>query len=188
VKEIQKRNWDNLTDIQFKNQYLDCAKQVTIKLNHKKNLTKEQNDKISEATTKKIKSAKKSYDKIKKSTEKKIAEIEEMKSDYEKCLQGKILHKKLSELKERKNELNSKLKEAEQKFKDTKRIAQTNSKNREIAVNTAMANYSNPKVAYSLCKSSGHEPIVIYSKSLVERFNVWANATDKEYWKKYPNI
>ena len=188
VEEIQKRNWDNLTDKQFKNQYMDCAKVVTIKLNHKKTLTKEQNEKIDETTKKKIKSAKDSFEKTKSSVEKKLSKLEGLENDYKSCLEGKILKDKLAEIKEQKNQLKKKLNNAEQKFKDTKKLAKTNSENREIALNTAMTSYSSPKVAYSLCKDTNHSPTTIYSKALVERFNVWANDVSVDYWKNYPNV
>ena len=77
---------------------------------------------------------------------------------------------------------------AEQKFKDTKKLVKANSENRDIALNTAMTSYSSPKVAYSLCKDTNHEPTTIYSKALVERFNVWASDTPTDYWRKYPNV
>ena len=188
AEEIQKRNWDNLTDKQFKNQYMDCAKVVTIKLNHKKTLTKEQNEKIDESTKNKIKKAKESYDKSRCSIEKKISKLNDLKADYEKCLEGKLLKSKLTEINQQKKELHEKLEIAEQKYKDTKKLAKTNSENREIALTTAMTNYSSPRIAYSLCKDTNHEPTVIYSKSLVERFNVWASDTPTDYWRKYPNV
>ena len=188
AEEIQKRDWSNLTDKQFKNQYMDCAKVVTIKLNHKKTLTKEQNEKIDESTKNKTKKAKASFDKSKNSIEKKLAKLDGLESDYKSCLDGKLLKEKLSEISAQRKELNDKLKGAEQKFKDIKKLAKSNSENRNIALNTAMTNYSNPKVAYSLCKDTNHEPTTIYSKSLVERFNVWANNVPSDYWRKYPNV
>ena len=188
AEEIQKRNWDNLTDKQFKNQYMDCARVVTIKLNHKKTLTKEQNEKIDESTKKKIKKAKETYDKSRFSIEKKIGKLNDLKADYEKCLEGKFLKAKLTEINQQKKELHEKLESAEQKYKDTKKLAKTNSENRDIALNTAMTNYSSPRIAYSLCKDTNHEPTVIYSKALVERFNVWASDTPTDYWRKYPNV
>ena len=188
AEEIQKRDWNNLTDKQFKNQYMDCAKVVTIKLNHKKTLTKEQNEKIDESTKKKIKSAKDSFEKTKSSVEKKLSKLEGLENDYKSCLDGKILKDKLAEIKEQKNQLKEKLNNAEQKFKDTKKLVKANSENRDIALNTAMTSYSSPKVAYSLCKDTNHEPTTIYSKALVERFNVWASDTPTDYWRKYPNV
>lgn len=188
AEEIQKRDWNNLTDKQFKNQYMDCAKVVTIKLNHKKTLTKEQNEKIDESTKKKIKKAKETYDKSRYSIEKKISKLNDLKADYEKCLEGKLLKSKLEEINQQKKELHEKLELAEQKYKDTKKLVKANSENRDIALNTAMTSYSSPKVAYSLCKDTNHSPTTIYSKTLVERFNVWANDVSVDYWKNYPNV
>lgn len=188
AEEIQKRDWDNLTEKQFRNQYMDCAKVVTIKLNHKKTLTKEQNEKIDESTKKKISRVKETFNKSKTSLEKKINKLNDLKADYEKCLEGSLLESKLREIEEQKKELNFKFEEAKQKFKDTEKTVKDNSENREIALNTAMTSYSSPKVAYSLCKDTNHSPTSIYSKTLVERFNVWASDTPTDYWKNYPNV
>ena len=96
----------------------------------------------------------------------------------------------LKELSEEEREIREKLAEAEQTFKDSKHEIKYKLENKDDALNTAKTNYSNPKIAYSLCKYCKKDPKVILSKALIEKFNAWVDfeSIDENYWKDYPNV
>ena len=53
-------------------------------------------------------------------------------------------------------------------------------------LNTAISNYSTPKLSISLCKYADKKPSLIYSKSQLKKFE-WAMDVKDDYWKKYPD-
>lgn len=184
VDELHKHEWKGLTPKQFKSLYDSCAREVTIKLNHKKTVSKEQKEKIDSSSKEKLDNAKKSYKELEKKIEEKLLKIKNDKL----TAQFKGNKKKYKELCAKEKELKLKLENKKIKFSETKNDIKMKKENMDIALNTAKTNYSSPKVAFSLCKYAEQEPTTIYSKSLVERFSIWASDVDENYWKDYPNV
>ena len=188
VAELQKQNWENLTDKEFKVLYDKCVLVVAKKLNHQKTVTKEQSKKIDSSVKERLNKSKETLKNKKESTELKLQKLADTKVKYKLHYSGRVLTDKLREVRSKEKELKEKLATAELKYKDLKEELTMKKDTKGVALNTSKANYSNPKVAYSLCKCYDKDPTLIYSKSLVERFDTWAKDVDADYWKNYPNV
>lgn len=187
VKEMQNRKWKNLTDKEFKNNLMECCLQTSLLLNHHKTVTEEQKEKLNESSVNKINNAINSFAKTKESLNKKISKLDEQKFNFQMCLEGKLLEKKIDEIEQLKKLLKDKIKLAEKKLKDVKNEVNFKKSSMDININTAISNYSTPRLTMSLCKYADKEPSLVYSKSQLKKFE-WALGTDKNYWKKYPNV
>lgn len=187
VKEMQNKKWKNLTDKEFKNNLMECCLQTSLLLNHHKTVTEEQKEKLDESMTNKINNAISSFAKTKESINKKISKLDEQKFNFQMCIEGKLLEKKINEIELQKKVLKDKIKFAEKKLEDVKNEVQFKKSSIDVNLNTAISNYSTPRLTISLCKYADKEPSLVYSKSQLKKFE-WALDTDKNYWKKYPNI
>ena len=187
AEEIQKREWKNLTDKEFKNNLMECCLQTSLLLNHHKTVTEEQKEKASVSANNKLESAKNALNKITESVNKKLKKLRTDKKDFESCLEGSLLEKKLDEIKIKENELKGKIKSAQKKYDDIVKEVEFKQSALDVNLGTALNAYSQPKLPISLCKYADKEPSVIYSKAQLKKFE-WAMNVSKTYWKKYPNV
>lgn len=187
ANEIQKREWKNLTDKEFKNNLMECCLQTSLLLNHHKTVTEEQIEKANKSAENKIESAKNALKKIKESAEKKLAKLKKDKKDFKDCLEGKLLEEKLNEIKFKEKELKEKISNAEKKYEDILKEVEFKIFSQSINLSTSLNNYSQPKLLISLCKYANKNPNIIYSKAQLKKFE-WAMNVDTNYWKKYPNV
>lgn len=187
AKEIQKKEWKNLTDKEFKNNLMECCLQTSLLLNHHKTVTEEQKEKADKSMENKIESAKRSLEKSKESINKKLAKLKSDEKDFNDCLEGKLLDEKLSEIKSKRKELKEKLSVAEKKYEDTLNEVEFKKNSIDVNISTALNAYSVPKLPISLCKYADKSPSIIYSKAQLKKFE-WAEKVSKDYWRKYPNV
>lgn len=187
AKEIQSRSWKNLTDKEFKNNLMDCCLQTSLLLNHHKTVTEEQKEKASVSANDKLKSAKNALNKTTESVNKKLKKLRADKKDFESCLEGSLLEKKLDEIKIKENELKGKIKSAQKKYDDIVKEVEFKIESQSINLSTSLNSYSQPKLPISLCKYADKDPSIIYSKAQLKKFE-WAMNVSKDYWKKYPNV
>lgn len=185
AENLKYKDYDNLTIAEkialFNKANLVVAKQ----LNHQKNIGKNQkenekniSDKIKKlknkykeimlkntANIESLKKQLKGLDKLSKETQKQMKEI----------IQDKIikLELQIEKAKSRITEMQLKL----ELKKDTK----------DVALGTSKTSYSSPRIVVSWCKDVDVPIEKIYSKTLIEKFE-WAMDTDKDYYKKYPNV
>lgn len=188
ASEIQGHDWENLTDKEFKVLYDKCVLTVAKKLNHQKTVSKEQGKKIDNSVKERLNKAGEVLKNRRESIKIKLQKLLDTRIKYKLQYSGKILKEKLDELDEKKRELEGKLVLAESRYKNLKEELTLKKNNKSINLGTSKANYSNPKIAYSLCKCYNKDPKLIYSKSLIERFDTWAKDVDTDYWKKYPFV
>lgn len=187
AKEIQKRKWKNLTDKEFKNNLMNCCLQTSLLLNHHKTVTEEQKEKLTNNIDNKLNNAEIALNKTKESVNKKLKKLKQDKKDFESCLEGKLLEKKIKEVESKEKELKNKLKSAEKKYKDIQKEVEFKLSAQDVNLGTALNAYSIPKLPISLCKYADKDPKIIYSKSQLKKFE-WAMNVSKDYWKKYPNV
>ena len=187
AKEIQKREWKNLTDKEFKNNLMKCCLQTSLLLNHHKTVTEEQKEKATKSAENKIESAKNALKRTEESAEKKLAKLKKAKKDFKDCLEGKLLEEKLNEIKIKEKELKDKISKAEKKYEDTLKEVEFKQSALDINLGTALNAYSQPKLPISLCKYADKDPSLIYSKAQLKKFE-WANKVSKDFWRKYPNV
>lgn len=184
--EIQKRNWKNLTDKEFKNNLMECCLQTSLLLNHHKTVSDEQKEKISMSSDKRLDNARNTMNKTIENVNKKLNQLKSDKEDFELYLVGHLLESKLEEIKEKENELNEKIKSAKKKYDDVEKEIIFKKNSIDVNLNTAISNYSTPKLSISLCKYADKKPSLIYSKSQLKKFE-WAMDVKDDYWKKYPD-
>lgn len=187
AEEIQKKEWKNLTDKEFKNNLMECCLQTSLLLNHHKTVTEEQKEKANKSAENKIESAKNTLLRTKESVEKKLTKLKKDKKDFKACLDGKLLEEKLNEIKIKEKELRDKISKAEKKYEDTLKEVEFKQSALDVNLGTALNAYSTPKLPMSLCKYADKEPSIIYSKAQLKKFE-WAKKVSKDFWKKYPNV
>ena len=187
AEEIQKREWKNLTDKEFKNNLMKCCLQTSLLLNHHKTVTEEQKEKATKSAENKIESAKNALTRTKESVEKKLAKLKKDKKDFKDCLEGKLLEEKLNEIKIKEKELKDKISNAEKKYNDILKEVDFKQSTLDVNLGTALNAYSTPKLPMSLCKYADKDPSIIYSKTQLKKFE-WAKKVSKDFWRKYPNV
>ena len=187
AKEIQNKNWKNLTDKEFKNNLMSCCLQTSLLLNHHKTVTEEQKEKLKNSSENKLQNAKNVFDRTKESINKKLKKLESDRKDFEMCLEGKMLETQLEHLKSHEKELKEKLKSAKKKYEDIQKEVSFKLDSADVNIGTALNAYSTPKLPISLCKYADKDPSIIYSKAQLKKFD-WAMNVNKDYWKKYPNV
>jgi DNA topoisomerase IB len=187
AEEIQKREWKNLTDKEFKNNLMECCLQTSLLLNHHKTVTEEQKEKSTKSAENKIESAKNALKRTKESAEKKLEKLKKDKKDFKDCLEGKLLEEKLNEIKIKEKELKDKIFNAEKKYNDILKEVEFKQSTLDVNLGTALNAYSTPKLPMSLCKYADKDPSIIYSKTQLKKFE-WAKKVSKDFWRKYPNV
>lgn len=187
AEEIQKREWKNLTDKEFKNNLMECCLQTSLLLNHHKTVTEEQKEKATKSAENRIEGAENALKRTKESVEKKLAKLKKDKKDFKDCLEGKLLEEKLNEIKIKEKELKDKISNAEKKYKDTLKEVEFKQSVLEVNLSTSLNAYSTPKLPISLCKYADKDPSIIYSKAQLKKFE-WAKKVSKDFWRKYPNV
>ena len=187
AKEIQSRNWKNLTDKEFKNNLMHCCLQTSLLLNHHKTITDEQKEKLKDSSLDKLRNAEFTMNKVIENSNKKIKNLKQAEKDFKSCLDGEFLNKKLVELELKEKEQLNKIKSARKKYEDIQKEVQFKLDSQSINLSTSLNAYSQPKLPISLCKYADKDPSIIYSKNQLKKFE-WAMNVNKDYWKKYPNV
>lgn len=177
---IQQKNWDNLTDKQFKLQYDKCNMEVAIQLNHRSTIDKEAKKLQDSKNKERIKKAKQQLEQNKLRW---ASQIENINSQIAKA---KTSDKKI-ELREKKRAIKQRELKAIQSFMDLKESLNFRIGIGDIALGTSKANYSTPELAFSLCNYTGKDPKLIYTSALLKKFE-WAKDSKKTLWKEYPTI
>lgn len=190
AKEIQAREWsEEMTDKEFSKQYDECVLTVAKKLNHKTTLTKEKRCQKEDALKEKERKAKENLKKLITKVESKLEKLESEK-DKLKTKKPKGYTQRVKEIIEEERDLKEQIDEARENFKLAKAELKDKKINMDVALGTSKSNYSNPMIAYSLCKYCKKDPSVLFTKALRERFDTWVNfeELDEEYWIDYPNV
>ena len=180
ANEIRNKEWNNLSDKEFKLQFDECTLEVAKKLNHHSTIEKSKQKENDRKNKEKIKIAKENLE----CTKQKISlRIEVLSNHLSKCKdkeKKKILEEKINSYKEKQLV-------AIKRFTDLKNSLNFKIGVGDIALGTSRANYSTPELAFSLCNYTGKDPSLIYTKTLLEKFE-WAKNADKNLWKEYPSI
>lgn len=160
--------------------------EVAKKLNHKKAVSKNFDSQIEKLDTR-------IQDSITKLTETEAKVKEELKKidkQIEKAndiWEGNRLKEVLKGYKDKKKKLSEKLSKSKMKIEELKGKKDFKEQTADIAIGTSRTNYISPKIAYSISKDLEIPIEKIFTKALQEKFK-WAENTDKDYWKKYPNV
>lgn len=158
---------------------------VSTKLNHQKNVAKNyaaQMDKTDENIKKAKEAEKAKRDKVKTQ----MAKLKKQAVACKKRYEGEELEELLDVIREKGAKLDEQLKKAEQRVEKLEANKDLKKATKNIALGTAKANYSSPKVAFSFCKDLGVDIGIIYNKSQQKKFS-WAANTPANFWRKYPN-
>lgn len=167
-------------------QYNKACLEVTKKLNHQKNISKNfetQMGKIDENIQKAV--AKEEEVKIKATSD--LKELKKKITAAKKALEGEKLEKTLASYKEKEEKIKTRVAKAQQRIETLHLKKEDKENTKDFAIGTAKTNYSTPKVAFSWAKDHDVPINKIYSKGLVEKFD-WAANTPADYWKKFPNV
>lgn len=162
-KAIQENKWSSdMTDKEFQRQYNKCALEATKQLNHKKTVDEKKLKEQLVTFALKIKDQK--------------IKVETLKEKW---------HNETN--KDKKSKIKKQLDIAETKLNELKLSKEDKKNHSGEAINTAKSNYTSPKSAFSLCKYCNKEPKLLFTKSLLSKFE-WAKDVDSEYWKTAPTI
>lgn len=162
-KAIQENEWSSdMTDKEFQRQYNKCALEATKQLNHKKTVDEKKLKEQLVTFALKIKDQK--------------IKVETLKEKW---------HNETN--KDKKSKIKKQLDIAETKLNELKLSKEDKKNHSGEAINTAKSNYTSPKSAFSLCKYCNKEPKLLFTKSLLSKFE-WAKDVDSEYWKTAPTI
>lgn len=162
-KTIQENEWSSdMTDKEFQRQYNKCALEATKQLNHKKTVDEKKLKEQLITFALKIKDQK--------------IKVETLKEKW---------HNETN--KDKKSKIKKQLDIAETKLNELKLSKEDKKNHSGEAINTAKSNYTSPKSAFSLCKYCNKEPKLLFTKSLLSKFE-WAKDVDSEYWKTAPTI
>jgi DNA topoisomerase-1 len=159
---------------------------VAKKLNHQKNVGKNQKEKEKEGNEKLVDKEKKlSVLRLKLSKEIELLnkQLRNLDSSISKETQKQMKDVITSKINKKKERL---IKET-QKIEEYKLKLNFSSETKDVALGTSKASYSSPKVVLSWCKDNEVPIEKIYTKTLIKKFE-WAMDTDKDYYKKYPNV
>jgi DNA topoisomerase-1 len=186
VAQLKKQSITVNSSLLDKKRALFAASLETSKLlNHQKNVGKNAADQEAKAKDK-VKAAKeKSNERKTKATEqlKKIkVDIETAKSLWK----GAKLKDKIGKLNEKMLRIKSSVERAELNIDKQQFNLEMKKGTQDISLSTARAAYCDPRVLFSWAKDVNFPIAGIYSKSMLDRFS-WAEGTDADFWKQYPN-
>ena len=175
-----------MTDAQKKAVYNNAALEVSKKLNHQRNVAKNYKEQIEKADTR-ISEAKQKSIELKAKIMEQLKKLESEMKTAKKCLTGERLELKLKQIKEKKDKLKLRLEKSDARIEKLELDKDFRKNTKNIAIGTAKASYSDPRAAYSWCADNGVDIGFIYSKGLQTKYT-WAEGTDPDYWKKFPNV
>lgn len=158
---------------------------VSTKLNHQKNVSKNfaaQMDKTDEN----IKKAKEAEKAKKAKVQEQMKKLKKQALACKKRYEGDELKELLDAIKAKGAKLQEQLDKVEQRVEKLEANKGLKKATKNIALGTAKANYSSPRVAYSFCKDLGVDIGIIYNKTQQKKF-AWAENTPANFWRKYPN-
>ena len=159
--------------------------QVARKLNHQKNVGKNQGDQEAKAQER-IDAAKRTLDVRKEKGRERLIQIKKDADTAKKLWSGQKLKDKLAQLKDQEEKVKDLVKKAEESLERASSNLEIKKGTADIALGTSLASYISPKIIFSWCKDVGLDPNKVYSKSLMQR-QVWAEDTDEEYWQNVGN-
>jgi len=164
----------------------NANKSVAIKLNHQRNVGKNAADKEKQSKEKiDIKESKLSELRLKLSKE--IEELNKQIKNIDSSLSD-VTRKQIKEtLTDKINKKKDRLIKETQRLQDLKLKTDFTNGVKDIALGTSKSSYSSPRVIVSWCKDKEVPIEKVYTKTLIKKFE-WAMDTDKDYYKKYPNV
>lgn len=187
MEELQKNPCNpKMTIAQKQAVYKNAALEVSKKLNHQKNVAKNYNEQV-EKVDNRIFLAKEKHSELEQKVKDGLLKIKQEIQTAKKCLTGERLEEKLNKLKEKKEKLQKRLEKSNQRIEKLKLEKDFKKSTKNIAIGTALSNYSSPLAAYSWCKDNDVDIKFIYPKGLQEKYS-WAKDVSKDYWKKFPNV
>lgn len=176
----------DMNDVEKKSIYNNAALEVSKKLNHQKNVSKNyvaQSEKMDEN----LKNAKAKLSETKKKVAEKLKGIKAKAKTYKAVFEGEQLKEKLAELTQKKEKLEAQLHRAEMRVEKLSIDKQFKADTKNYALGTAKSAYSDPQVVASFCSDNDLDPSFIYSKSLLQRYDWAFENPNPKYWKTYPN-
>lgn len=187
MEELQKNLCTkDMTTVQKQAVYKNAALEVSKKLNHQKNVAKNYNEQVQKVDDK-IENAKEKNNELTKKVKEELLKIKKEIQTAKKCLTGERLEEKLSKLKTKKEKLQIRLEKSKSRIEKLEIEKDFKKSTKNIAIGTAMSNYSSPAAAFSWCKDNDVDIKFIYPKGLREKYS-WAENTQKDYWRKFPNV
>ena len=154
---------------------------VARKLNHQKNVGKNQGDQEAKAQER-IAAAEKTLQVRKEKGKERLIQIRKQMETAKGLWSGQKLKDKLTQLKDQEQKVKDLVVKAEESVERASANLDIKKGTADIALGTSLGAYISPKIIFSWCKDVGLDPNKIYSKSLMQR-QVWAEDTDEEYWK-----
>lgn len=209
AESLQSKDWDNLSDKEFKLKMNECQLEVAKKLNHHSAVDKKTLATRNEKDKERIKAAKVSLEskkyKFEEANEKLDTEYGELQTKIEeakvkakpmesgdpakKALKDKIKkwEERCEAIKTKKKENREKVEKAIKDFTDLKASLNFKIGLGDISLGTSLTNYSSPEIIFSVCNYAGKDPKLVYTPALLKKFD-WAKDTGKEFFKNYPTL
>lgn len=154
---------------------------VARKLNHQKNVSKNQGDQETKAKER-IDAAQKTLETRTEKGKERLLKIKAQMKTAKELWSGDKLRDKLEDLKAQEAKLKELVLKAEEGVERAKTQLQIKKGTADIALGTSLGSYISPKIIYSWCKDVGLPPEKVYSKTLTQK-QIWAEDTEPEYWK-----
>lgn len=187
MEELQKHPCNSkMTDAQKKAVYNNAALEVSKKLNHQRNVSKNYKEQIEKADTR-IEEAKQKNKELKEKIKEQIKKLQKDVEIAKKCYSGDKLKEKLEKIKEKKEKLAARLEKSDNRIEKLELDKDFKKNTKNIAIGTAKSAYSSPLAAFSWCKDNNIDIGFIYSKGLQKKYT-WAETAPADYWKKFPNV
>lgn len=184
----------SLKEIRKLEVFTEAALEVSIKLNHQSTVS-EAYDNSLEKMKNILKAMKEEYKSLKISIDSDIMKLEDQRDQNIEYFKTKRDGKKLKESIKRAKEsckknsenLQKKLTKLKEKIDTLQLKLEIKEKTRGVALGTAKANYSDPRIPISWCKKNNVDLKRIYPETLQKKF-AWALDVDKDFYLVYPNI
>jgi DNA topoisomerase-1 len=156
---------------------------VARKLNHQKNVGKNQGDQEERAKDR-IESAKKTLDVRKEKGKERLAQIRKQMETAKSLWSGQKLKDKIEQLKDQEQKVRDLVVKAEESVERAEANLDIKKGTADIALGTSLSSYCDPRIVISWCKDVGLSPEKVYSKSLMTKMQ-WALDTDPDRWQEY---
>ena len=160
---------------------------VAKQLNHQKNMDKNQKEKEIDIS-KKIKELKANYKEVLEKNTDKIQKLKKQLKAVDTTTLTKETKKQMKELMTNKIvKLEVQIEKAKNRIVESQLKLELKKETKDVALGTSKTSYSSPRIVVSWCKDVKVPIEKIYSKTLLSKFE-WALDTEKDYYKKYPQV
>ncbi len=184
AENLRLADYTNLTVAEKVMMFNKISLQVSKKLNHQKNIGKNQKEK-EEKFTQKIAEKEKALSTLRIDLSKKIELLNRQLRNIDDTL-TKSTQKQMKEaITDKIKKLKDRLVKETNKVQELKLKAEFSSGSKDISIITARTSYSDPRIGFSFCKDNEIPLDKIYSKSLLNKFN-WVDYDNSTFYKKYP--